>query len=958
MNRNDKLPDAMTDSSTCPVCGTPLARGSRRRICPTCQLCVTLAGWANWEHAKAQRAEQAVKEGLSHMRIREAEQDFAANDSATALAALARELRDDPSNQVAAARLVSALTERNFPLPTSPLVRHVYGLDDDPWGPPGWPIAIRAAEFSPDGRLVLTASEDNTVRIYDARTLQPCTQPLKHSSRVVSARFGPDSSQVLTVAEDGAAAIWESEDDLTGQALRKPLTQVEKINHAEFSPDGRWVLTASDDQTARLWDAHTGQPTGRCLKHRMGVEQAKFSPDGRFILTFVHWDYGSPEDASLSEAERNQRLAERVTLWDVATSLPLSHPSAWQDARTIEFSPDGQRVLVVGAWAVSGVFDTLAGDPIQGFEVPPHHGHDRFFAKLSPDGQRFVTVAEDATARLWDARTGKALTEPLQHDQEVACAEFSPDGLRLVTVTEDSIARVWDAVTGDLLSEPVRSDYCGHAHFSPDGERLLVAGWASIQVWDIRPGSAVIESVPGIGRSSPTGRFSPTQADVMLANPRDGQCQTWKVREMRPLSDPFGYAKCVLRNNGLFAYERIAHFSLDGRLVFTIEGNLVGIWDAHTGEPKQGAVQLEGVSDPVQSPPRMGPPEDPLRFLFSPDGSAIYAADGAELKIWDTRTGRIRVRAPLHPRDRFTVAEVSPDGNLLAMKGGGESFRVWDAQTGKLAAEPYGYDGGSLLYRTWPSPDGAPQPFVSDQMVVSGRFSPDGKRLVITHADGSAWIWDARTGRVLTKLLKHGKRANTARFSSDGKYVLTASDDKTARVWDSHTGEPLMPALKHQSAVEAAEFSRDGRRIVTAAKDHTVRLWDARTGLALSEPRRHQGRLGGVEFSPDGSWVYLHARSGGCWDTAPVPSSAPAWLPELAEALAGHQLTRRRTSEPVPEGSLLRLKEELAMQPGDDYHSCWVRWFFADRSTRTISPHSAVAMETKKRRDSNSSPLG
>jgi len=168
---------------------------------------------------------------------------------------------------------------------------------------------------------------------------------------------------------------------------------------------------------------------------------------------------------------------------------------------------------VVGRSAVTGISDTLTGDPIQGFERPPHNGHDRFFAKLSPDGKRFVTVAEDATARLWDARTGKEVTEPLKHDQKVACAEFSPDGLRLVTVTEDSLARIWDAVTGELLSEPVGTDYCGHAHFSPDGERLLVAGCASIQVWDIRPGQTVIRNIPGFGR------FSPTEADVMLANP-------------------------------------------------------------------------------------------------------------------------------------------------------------------------------------------------------------------------------------------------------------------------------------------------------------------------------------------------------------------------------------------------------------------------------------------------------
>src|SRR5204863_189768 len=78
------------------------------------------------------------------------------------------------------------------------------------------------AEFSPDGRRVVTASADNTARVWDTSTGKPITPPLKHN--------GP-------------------------------------VFHAAFSPDGRRVVTASADGTARIWDAATGKAVTPSLKH-------------------------------------------------------------------------------------------------------------------------------------------------------------------------------------------------------------------------------------------------------------------------------------------------------------------------------------------------------------------------------------------------------------------------------------------------------------------------------------------------------------------------------------------------------------------------------------------------------------------------------------------------------------------------------------------------------------------
>ena len=77
--------------------------------------------------------------------------------------------------------------------------------------------------------------------------------------------FSPDGKTVLTGSEDKTARLWDA---ATGQPLGPPLTHQGPVMAVAFSPDGKTVLTGSDDKTARLWDAATGQPLGPPLTHQ------------------------------------------------------------------------------------------------------------------------------------------------------------------------------------------------------------------------------------------------------------------------------------------------------------------------------------------------------------------------------------------------------------------------------------------------------------------------------------------------------------------------------------------------------------------------------------------------------------------------------------------------------------------------------------------------------------------
>ena len=95
---------------------------------------------------------------------------------------------------------------------------------------------------------------------------------------------------------------------------------------------------------------------------------------------------------------------------------------------------------------------------------------------FSPNGAGLVTASADRTARVWDIRTGVAVTPPLPHDGSVNRATFSPDGLRVVTASADKNARVWDAASGKLLAPPLaHQEEVYWAAWNSDGERIVTA---------------------------------------------------------------------------------------------------------------------------------------------------------------------------------------------------------------------------------------------------------------------------------------------------------------------------------------------------------------------------------------------------------------------------------------------------------------------------------------------------
>ncbi len=268
--------------------------------------------------------------------------------------------------------------------------------------------------FSRDGRLMATASGDNTAIIWNAATREP-VHVLPHDAAVYSAAIRADGKVVATASGDGHISLWDTQD---GTRVTQSKGHGDAVYCLAFSPDGQLLASAGGstdggDTACRVWRAADLQLVTELAGHPRQVYGLAFSPDGQSIAT------GSSD--------------KTARLWNVAN---------------------------------------------REFTVLQGHTSDVYRCDFSPDGQRLATASQDGTVRVWSVKTGSVLRvlEGSKNTRFYA-PSFSPDGHWLAAVSDDRSLRIWrtDDLHLDFQQQVSRSALYA-VTFSRDQQHVVVGG--------------------------------------------------------------------------------------------------------------------------------------------------------------------------------------------------------------------------------------------------------------------------------------------------------------------------------------------------------------------------------------------------------------------------------------------------------------------------------------------------
>ncbi|MBN8628250.1 MAG: protein kinase [Planctomycetes bacterium] len=210
---------------------------------------------------------------------------------------------------------------------------------------------VNSVDFSSDGRLILSASDDKTCRVCSVADGRPTRVVLKHEAAVITARFNADASKIITGAADGRVRLWNAAD---GRPLLEVAAHGWAVSSAVVSPDGKLLASGSGDNTAAIFNAETGALIHRLEGHTAGVSSVAFTHDGARLLT------GARDNlAKVWDVAGGKELLTLKGHTEEITCVAFSHDDGW----AVTAGRDGTAVLWPALdWTGSAGAERLAPD--------------------------------------------------------------------------------------------------------------------------------------------------------------------------------------------------------------------------------------------------------------------------------------------------------------------------------------------------------------------------------------------------------------------------------------------------------------------------------------------------------------------------------------------------------------------------------------------------------------------